>query len=584
MKKLLTKLVSLTLLLCGVLWSSAVMAQQPQGTENSGAVIRVSYGSNTKDFFSGACGYGTANWGGIPQGKVCAPAAWAYTINGDSLTCDSVPAGSLAGKIAISRRGVCGFSIKAFNAQNAGALAVLIANHYADPAQGACTVMNMGPTQPQASNTTIPVFFMSRQMSEYVDAALKSGEPVEICIIIPEVRMNRIFFPAGSKRTPVSQIPVDTFQFAVWLANTSGVERSNVVINASVLTANDSVLYNTSLTLPSLDASVSDSLFILPGTYAPELPIGTYKFLYTTNSDPVGGVTPAEGKAQTNFYVSEKLFSKDDGATIGFRPGTLGDNWGVGAVYNTNPKATEKFRVKDIEFSFATNANEIPITSVRADVYFFKIQDNVLPDLSNFDNTKFESESFEWLGTAPYEAGPATNNYVDQIVELINLNTGDFGVEIENGARYVPAVLYSGDFVRVFHAFDQDVPLPYPSTMVFNGQWFTGGFQGGPSAVLRMYLDLVSTTDEKPLPDNVMQVRPNPVVNGRLMLQMGFDRPTDATITIAEMSGRVITYEVRDGVTNDLLTYSLPQLASGTYLARVSTKEGTLTKKFVVQH
>ncbi len=582
MKKLLTKLVSLTPLLCGLLWSSLMVAQQ--GTENSGAVIRVSYGSNSKDFFNGACGYGTANWGGVPQGKLCAPASWAYDITPDSLCCDSIPAGQLAGKVAIIRRGVCGFSVKAFNAQKAGAVAVLIANHYADGAQSGCSVMNMGATQPQASNTTIPCFFMSRQMAEYVDAALKSGQPVEICIIIPEVRMNRIFFPASSKRTPVSQIPVDTFQFAAWLANTSGVNRSNVVINASVLTANDSVLYNTSLILPSLNASVTDSLFILPGRYAPELPIGTYKFLYTTNSDPVGGVIPAEGRVQTNFYVSEKLFSKDDGATIGFRPGTLGDNWGVGTVYFTNPKVTEKYRVKDLEFSFATNANEVPVTSVQADVYFFKVKDDVAADFSNFDNTKFESESLEWLGTAPYSAGPTTNNYVDQQVELINLTTGDFGVEIENGARYVAAVLYSGDFVRVFHAFDQDVPLPFPSTMVFNGQWFTGGFQGGPSAVLRMYLDLVSTTDEKPLADNVMQVRPNPVVNGRLALQMGFDRPTDATITIAEMSGRVITYEVRDGVTNELITYSLPQLASGTYLVRVATKEGTLTKKFVVQN
>lgn len=582
MKKLFTELVSLTLLLCGLLWSSTVVAQQ--GTENSGAVIRVSYGSNSKDFFNGACGYGTANWGGVPQGKVCAPARWAYAINGDSLACDSVPAGSLAGRIAVIRRGVCGFSIKAFNAQKAGALAVLIANHYTDPAQNACSVMNMGATQPQAGNTTIPCFFMSREMSEYVDAGLKSGQPVEICIIIPEVRMNRIFFPAGSKRTPVSQIPVDTFEFAVWLTNTSGTNRTNVVLDAYVMTANDNILYTAKRVVPTLDVSVTDSLFIIPGTYAPELPIGTYKIMYTTNSDPVGGVIPAEGKSQTNFYVSDKLFSKDDGATIGFRPGSLGDNWGVGALYNTNPKATEKFRVKDIEFSFATNASEVPVTSVRADVYFFKVKDNVLPNYNNFDNTKFESESFEWVGTAPYEAGPTTNNYVDQRVELINLSTGDFGVEIQNGARYVAAVLYSGDFVRVFHAFDQDVPLPTPSTLVFNGQWFLGGFQGGPSAVLRMYLDLVSTTDEKPLPDNAMQVRPNPVVNGQLMLQMGFDQPTDATITIAEMSGRVITYEVRDGVTNNLLTYSLPQLASGTYLVRVATKDGTLTKKFMVQN
>jgi hypothetical protein len=218
-----------------------------------------------------------------------------------------------------------------------------------------------------------------------------------------------------------------------------------------------------------------------------------------------------------------------------------------------------------------------------ADIYFFKVKDDLLPNYSNFDNTKFESESFEWQGTASYEATSTTQAFSDQKVTILDLITGDVGVRLQNGARYVVAVQYQGNSRFVFHAFDQDVPLPAPSTLVFNGQWFLGGFQGGPSAILRMYMDLVSTTDEKPLPETVMQVRPNPVVDGQLNLQLGFERPTDATITIAELSGRVITYEVREGLTNERLSYALPQLASGTYLARIATKEGTLTKKFIVQ-
>ncbi len=580
MKELLTKCLSAALLLC--FWLLAAKAHA-QGTENSGAVIRVTYNNISKDFFEGACGYGTANWGGTPTGKLCAPAAWAYDITPDSLGCDSIPDGQLTGKVAIIRRGVCAFSIKAFNAQQAGAVAVLIANHYDIATQNECSTMNMGATQPQAGNTTIPCFFMSRQMAEYVDAALKSGSPVEICIIIPEVLLSSVFMPASSKRTPVHQIPVDTFGFAVNLTNTSGVERTNVAVNASVLDENDDVLYSTQRVIPSLDTAVTDSLFELPGRYAPELPIGTYKLVYTVNSDPVGGVVPAESRKETNFYVTEDLFAKDDGATVGFRPGSLGDSWGVGAWYNTNPKVVEKYRVKDVVFAFTTNASELPIQNVQADVYFFKVKDDLLPDFSNFDDTKFESESFEWLGLAPYAATPTTQAFSDQLVELLDVQTGAFGISIENGARYVVAVQYSGDSRNVFHAFDQDVPLPAPSTLVFNGQWFLGGFQGGPSAILRMYMDLESTVDEKPLPETAMQVRPNPVVNGRLALQMGFEQPTDATITVAELSGRVITYEHREGLTNDQLTYSLPQLAAGTYLVRVATKEGSLTKKFVVQ-
>jgi hypothetical protein len=579
MKKLLTRLGAAVLLFSLLTFESTAQ----NGTENSGAVIRVTYGSNSRDFFEGACGYGTANWGGVPQGKQCAPASWAYDITPDSLCCDSIPAGQLTGKVAVIRRGVCGFSIKALNAQKAGAVAVLIANHYDVATQNECSTMNMGATQPQADQTTIPCFFMSRQMAEYVDAALKSGSPVEVCIIIPEVRLASIFMPASSKRTPVHQIPIDTFGFGASLTNTSGVNRTNVVLKASVLTDKDSVLYTTQQVIPNLDAAVVDSFFPLPGLYAPELPIGTYSILYTVNSDPVGGVIPAEARVRTNFYVTANLFAKDDGATVGFRPGSLGNSWGVGALYTTNPKVTEQYQVKEVEFAFTTNTSELPIENVMADIYFFKVKDDVLPNYSNFDNTKFESESFEWQGIASYQATPTTQPFSDQKVTILDLLTGNVGVRLQNGARYVLAVQYQDNSRFVFHAFDQDVPLPAPSTLVFNGQWFLGGFQGGPSAILRMYMDLVSTTDEKPLPETVMQVRPNPVVDGQLNLQLGFERPTDATITIAELSGRVITYEVREGLTNERLSYALPQLASGTYLARIATKEGTLTKKFIVQ-
>ena len=43
--------------------------------------------------------------------------------------CESSPAGSLTGKVAIVDRGACDFTVKVLNAQNAGAIAVVIANN-----------------------------------------------------------------------------------------------------------------------------------------------------------------------------------------------------------------------------------------------------------------------------------------------------------------------------------------------------------------------------------------------------------------------------------------------------------------------
>ena len=52
-------------------------------------------------------------------------------INGVDDGCAAYPANTFAGAIAVIRRGTCSFTIKADNARNAGAIAVVIANNAA---------------------------------------------------------------------------------------------------------------------------------------------------------------------------------------------------------------------------------------------------------------------------------------------------------------------------------------------------------------------------------------------------------------------------------------------------------------------
>ncbi len=54
--------------------------------------------------------------------------------NGLDTACTAFPAGSLTGKIVLISRGVCSFSTKIRNAQDAGAVAVLVGNNQAGPA------------------------------------------------------------------------------------------------------------------------------------------------------------------------------------------------------------------------------------------------------------------------------------------------------------------------------------------------------------------------------------------------------------------------------------------------------------------
>ena len=154
---------------------------------------------------------------------------------------------------------------------------------------------------------------------------------------------------------------------------------------------------------------------------------------------------------------------------------------------------------------------------------------------------------------------------------------------LEPGGRYFLTVGYDEPVRKTNHAFSTEFNyFNVVSTMTYSDQWYLGGFGDDLSAVVRMYISLVSTTDEKPLPASALKVFPNPVSDA-VNLSVQFEQPTDATITIADLSGRVVTFEDRQDLTEAQITYRLPQLAPGMYLARIATGEGTRTVKFAVQ-
>jgi|GEM_PF-634451 len=606
MKKLLTHFAGLALLVSALFVSSQLAAQ---GTHESGAqglVLRLKSGGNNIDILSGNCGYGTTAaspaWGGTVGANFCAPIAWGYAANLDTFGCAALPAGSLTGKVALLRRGPvaapCGFSLKALNAQNAGAIAVIIANHNQNATDNDCTVLGMTGGV-EAAMVTIPAYSVCRTVADQIDAAIRLGG-AEMCFLRPDVKLADIFLPTASKRTPVSQIPVDTLGFAAYLTNDAGTELIDMELKAEVLdVANgNAVLHSTSIVLPTFAAGITDSFVVISqGQYAPELPVGEYIVRYTTSND---GVNMVPDRKETKFYVTNNLFTKDDGATIAYQPSGAGSDYAVATMYTLNPKVTDKYSLKTVQFVHGTAAGGLPTADIEAFVYLFKVNDDVDFSVAGsfVRDAGFISPSFAWLGTAFYEAAAGAVNYADQSIDLIDINspTGEFGVKLESGKRYVAAIQYTGNSRAVFHAFDEDaiiesaadgVHLPstlvhWPSAAGAAPIWFTGGIGAGINGVLRVFIDLVTTTDENPLPEASLQIRPNPIVE-TLNLQVSLEEATDVTVTIADLTGRVITYEVREGFSNGLLTYQLPELASGTYFARIATKEGTLTKKFVVQ-
>ncbi|HWI63539.1 MAG TPA: S8 family serine peptidase, partial [Symbiobacteriaceae bacterium] len=84
--------------------------------------------------------------------------------------CAALPAGSLAGKLVLIRRGTCGFYNKALNAQNAGAIGVVLYNN-----QAGSVNPTVAPVAPLTTPITIPVVMISQVQGNMIDSRLAAG-------------------------------------------------------------------------------------------------------------------------------------------------------------------------------------------------------------------------------------------------------------------------------------------------------------------------------------------------------------------------------------------------------------------------
>src|SRR5213075_332996 len=108
-----------------------------------------------------AFGYTAATAAPAPPTSGSFPMARTGTTSSTADACAALPAGSLSGKVALIRRGTCGFYNKAFNAQSAGAVGVVLYNN----ASGF-----VSPTVAGSPSITIPVVMVTNTQGANLNA------------------------------------------------------------------------------------------------------------------------------------------------------------------------------------------------------------------------------------------------------------------------------------------------------------------------------------------------------------------------------------------------------------------------------
>lgn len=147
----------------GNTWSRIFGGISGATTFQSASLLNVNSPSGTGPFNT----YETTNFGTAITTAITADVV---LVNDGStsptLGCNALTAGSLAGKIALVRRGTCTFVTKVKNAQDAGAIAVVVMNNVAG------TPVPMGGTD---ATITIPSVMISKPDGDLLEAAVNSG-------------------------------------------------------------------------------------------------------------------------------------------------------------------------------------------------------------------------------------------------------------------------------------------------------------------------------------------------------------------------------------------------------------------------
>ena len=405
------------------------------------------------------------------------------------------------------------------------------------------------------------------------------------------------FYPASSKLQPQCSAEIDTMGFFAAVVNNGAVAAVNTELKVEIFNELAELIYSDSASRASVDPGVTDTI-TLDGSFIPAgIDLGQYIIRYSTSADNHDDFNESDNELFQEFFVTEDMFSKHrGGATTGLRPGAGGD-YDLGNYFFLGPDCNQNFFLESINFECAVNAVDLPLAGKKVDFYVYEILDNAGPGFDDFDLTEdaknFTHPNIEVVGFGEYEF-TATDVGFQEITVTSIVETQNFSdcVLIEAGKRYFVMASYVGANNVLFQGVDnnQEDYLGI-STVLYSDGWFLGGFGAEDAAVLDMNLAVgtagmpcteVTSAEEPELPAGSLSVYPNPTSN-LLNIEATLEQPSDVTVTVANISGSVISFKNFDQLDRISYQYNTEKLSAGTYFVRIATDHGYKVQKFVVQ-
>ena len=504
---------------------------------------------------------------------------------------------NLNGKIAVIYRGDgttnttsggCEFGLKALNAQNAGAIGVIIINR--EPG-----VITPGPGASGAT-VTIPVVMLSNTDGAILVNQMQSGAVVvfignKTLLFANDVRLSSgaAFAPKqGFVPALLAQNGTEfNFSLGARIYNDGNLPQGNVSLRATVTNPSGNLVYDNSvsgLNISSVDSADVDPTgnFTLADFSLASYPTGTYTLTYTASLDSLDEYA-SDNSISYTFTISESIYSaaKIDTATglpsgkTFYRPSENNQTYSICSAIN-NPNAS-RLAVEGLYFA-ATKGTVVPDDTLMAgeemNLTLYKWEDAFL-DL-NDANFGF---------TTLTEMAQAYFYYTDESQEGETVY-GAFAspVVLDDNQRYLACVqtvninLYMGHD-NTNYTWNTDYYLQPICPNESDGTWFSAGF--GTDVPNAVGIKVMSSAGIGISEINTVNgsAYPNPTSDD---LTISIEGEGVANVTVTDISGRNAAKSVVSLV-NGKANFNVSALEVGMYIFNVVLENGKTSQFNVVK-
>jgi len=503
---------------------------------------------------------------------------------GDSLSCSNTVGPEVNGKIAVLYRGDCQFGVKAFNAQNAGARAVIIINNV-----GTASINPGGGTD--GVNVTIPVIMIDSALGASFRDSINNGNMVayigsQYGYFNDDLGFHENHVMRAKNFTNASPISQNASQFEVevgaWVYNFGVNPQTGVTLTANVEVGSSNLYTEVSsaITIPS-----SDSAYISLPSFSQSSYINGYYTLHYNLTSSVSDEFPSDNFVSTNFVVNDTMYSYcglDSTTLLPIVTGGSRTSGGTGSftaciAFNNANASTVGLAPTGMTFAAMTNSPD-DLIGKYMELTLYEWGD-VFTDINDAAFTNLNGVAFgEYVYLADDQYTPVYGELLPHYPLLDN--------------QWYLACVTATD-ASVFIGYDNEIDYQLNSTTYKQPMFPVGetaptqpAFGGGsgegglttqaPAIILHMETGVgISETE-------VVNITPfpNPTAD---YISIPFGKlEGDATITISDMSGKVVKTESVSMLSNAVTKINVSNLPNGLYVFHTELENGTVANFNVV--